>query len=109
MRGSKLWVNMCVCVLETLFKGSERASFELDQVTHKDYVPKVGIRVNSRLRYDLRKNFIKSSVYIKKKLKIDDTTNLNMKVEAVGKVSQCERNRYIKVNTTKWKIFWSLS
>mmetsp|Transcript_48228 Transcript_48228/g.92187 ORF Transcript_48228/g.92187 Transcript_48228/m.92187 type:complete len:207 (-) Transcript_48228:468-1088(-) len=58
------------------------------QVTHKDYVPKVGIRVNSRLRYDLRKNFIKSSVYIKKKLKIDDTTNLNMKVEAVGKVSE---------------------
>lgn len=58
------------------------------QVTHKDYVRKAGVRVNCRLRYDLQKQFVKSSVYAKKKVKLNDTTTLNMKMEAVGRVTE---------------------
>ena len=54
------------------------------QVTHKDFVPQANIRVNCRLRYDLQKQFVKSSVYVKKKFAINKDTVLNMRAEAVG-------------------------
>lgn len=58
------------------------------QVTHKDFVPQADVRVNCRLRYDLQKQFVKSSVYVKKKIKINKDTVLNMRAEAVGRVSE---------------------
>ena len=58
-----------------------------EQVAHKDHFRPAGLRVNCRLRYDVRKAFLKSSVSLKKKVPVNDSCNLNIKLEAVGRVT----------------------
>jgi hypothetical protein len=56
-------------------------------VAHKDHFKPAGLRVNCRLRYDMNKSFLKSSVTLKKKVPINDTMNLNIKLEGVGRIT----------------------
>eukprot|EP00238_Polyblepharides_amylifera_P003844 CAMPEP_0196586894 /NCGR_PEP_ID=MMETSP1081-20130531/55876_1 /TAXON_ID=36882 /ORGANISM="Pyramimonas amylifera, Strain CCMP720" /LENGTH=186 /DNA_ID=CAMNT_0041908915 /DNA_START=182 /DNA_END=739 /DNA_ORIENTATION=+ len=61
------------------------------QVTHKEYIPNSGLRINGRMRYEISKHLLKASVYVKKKVAINDTTNLNLKLEGVGRIFEGEK------------------
>lgn len=79
-----------------------------EQVAHKDHFKPAGLRVNCRLRYDVRKAFVKSSVTLKKKVPVNDSCNLNLKLEAVGRVTNVRpfvpRAKRVKRTLKDWQV-----
>lgn len=58
------------------------------QATFKQYVRPLQTRFNCRLRYDIAKQLLKASASAKQKNKLNDTTNLNLRFEAVERVNR---------------------